>query len=190
MKKALLASLIIAGMVMANTTTVQAWSGKKGGCMKCASKAEKCKISKLKKKVKPLWKNQAELGITDDQLKQIKEIKHAAIKEMIQLKADKDIIMVDLKSAMKSPSINVGQVNSMIDAKYATKVKTAKTFVKALADIQQVLTEEQRVKWLEMCKKCCSSGDCGGKCGKGGGNYCPITGKPMHGKGSAKGSMK
>jgi len=191
MKKVLLSGIIITGLIMANPVMIEACQkGATSSCAKCAAKASQYKISKLKKKVTMLWTNQDALEITDDQMAKIKDIKHAAIKELIRLKADKDVVMVDLKSAMWEESMDLGAVNKLIDTKYAAKKKSSKTFVKAINDIQKVLTDKQRAAWKAMAiaqkmgKSSCS------KCNaKSSGNFCPLTGKSLDGKGS-KGSIK
>lgn len=191
MKKFLMVAALMTGLIFLNSTLATAGGHKKSGCAKCEAKAEQCKVSKLKKKVTPLWKNQAMLGISDEQMDKIGDIKHKAMKELIQLKADKDVIMVDVKTEMWAESIDVGAVNNLIDSKYASKKKAAKVFVKAIADIQQVLTEEQRAKWRNMskCSKCAQGSSCA-KCAASGGKVCPLTGKVLDEKGSPKGSMK
>ncbi len=176
-------------------------------CKKCDT-AQKSKIDKLKGKAKMLWLHKDELGLTKEQMSQLKEIKHSAIKDIIRLQADVDVAKVDIDGEMWSEQIDTAKVNRLIDTKYGAKTNIAKTYVKALADMQKVLSEEQRGAWLQMrawkkmnksdCGKCDKSGcsDCakkGGKCdkcSKGKPGFCPITGKPLSGdKGSMKGSM-
>ncbi|MCA9393008.1 MAG: Spy/CpxP family protein refolding chaperone [Candidatus Omnitrophica bacterium] len=176
-------------------------------CKKC-DKAEKCKIAKLKDTAMMLWKHKDALGLTDEQMKDLKKIKHAAIKDMIRLQADVDITKVDINAAMWDAQIDPGKVSKLIDTKYGSKSNIAKRYVQALADMQSVLTDDQRATWLEMrmwkkmSKSCCGKqkGGCdmcekmGGKCAKCSkktpDGICPITGKPLvQDKGSMKGSM-
>ncbi|VAX38173.1 hypothetical protein MNBD_UNCLBAC01-595 [hydrothermal vent metagenome] len=153
MKKVLL-GMMIAGLIVANPVFVQACSKeKKSECKKSGSKESTCKISKLKAKVKILWVNKDEFKITDDQLTKIKDIKHEAIKKLIQLKADKDVVMVDLKSAMWSDIIDVDTVNKLIDTKYAAKIKASKMYIMAISAIQNVLSADQRAQWKANCAK-------------------------------------
>lgn len=183
-----------------------------GKCQKCP-KSQKTKIEKLKGKAMMLWKHKDVLDLTDDQMKELKKIKHAAIKDMIRLQADVDVTKVDITAAMWEEQIDTGKVNKLIDTKYGAKNNIAKTYVKALADMQRVLTDEQRATWLQMRmwkkmnKSCCGKSGCSkgksdcGKCEKMGGmcdkcskkskeGFCPITGKPLSkDKGSMKGSM-
>jgi len=191
MKKFLMAGVLITGLVMANPAIVLACPQQKEQCVKCEAKAQQCKISKLKKKVKALWAHKDVLGVNEDQLAKIKDIKHKAIKELIQLNADKEIVMVDLESAMRGDLIDIAVINKLIDAKYTAKNKTAKTYVKAISDIQKVLSKEQRALWKEMCAKSELGGSECAKCAASSeGKICPLTGKSLDGKGSPKGSMK
>lgn len=203
MKKRLTTLTLIALAVLSVSVlhALPAYAG--GKCMKC-EEAKKCKIYKLKQKAKMLWEHKDALGLTPEQLGQLKEIKHAAIKDMIRLKADVDVIKVDIDSEMWAEQIDAGKVSRLIDGKYDAKNKIAKTYVQALADMQKVLTDEQRTAWLEMRMwKKMNKSECGGKCGgcgkadckkcmnKGKPGFCPITGKPLNtDKGSMKSSMK
>ena len=152
---------------------------KKGHCMKCEMKEKECKITKLKKKAKLLWEHQEKLEITSAQLEKIKNIKHAAIKKMIQDKANIDIVKVDLESELYQDRMNLDDVNTLISKKYSAKEEYAKTFVKAVSEIQNVLNDGQRKKWKELIKMHKKKdADCP-KCKDGDGKYCPITGKPL-----------
>jgi Spy/CpxP family protein refolding chaperone len=187
--KKLLLGLLIAGFVLTNTPISMACSkGKASSCATCQYKAKTCKITKLKSKTSLLWTNQECMAITDEQLEKVKVIKHKAIKELIQLKADVDIIKVDVTSLLYADSMDLSKVNKLIDAKYSKKNKTAKTYVKAVSDIQKILTEEQRAKWQSSCSK--GSSDCAKCASSSGPKICPITGKTLGDKGSSKGSMK
>lgn len=191
-KKIIFTAVLTFGLILASSQLSFA-SGHKSSCSKCEAKEQACKITKLKKTLKTLWKHEESMGITQEQMEKIKDIKHKAVKEMIQLTADKDIIYVDLKSAMWKEKINVSEINKLIDQKYAVKVKLAKKYVKAIGDVQDVLTEEQRAHWMEIAKAKKKGWSSCSKCekgSKGGGKYCPITGKKMSHKGSMKGSMK
>lgn len=181
MKRMLLSGMLVVGMVMAYPFAVQAYSGE--GCYKCAEKGKAAQITKLKKKVGMLWENQEALKITEKQMMAIKDIKHAAIKQLIQYQADKEIVMVDLKSKMREDIIDVDAVNPLIDAKYTAKIRSAKTYARALSDIQNVLDEGQREQWKELFKAFGPS-KCQGKCQNlrgshyaGEKKFCPVSGK-------------
>ena len=123
-----------------------------------------------------------------------------AFKEAIKIaKAEIDVIKVDVKTAMWKEKIDLAEVNKLIDKKYNAKAKLAKTYVKAVSDIQGVLSAEQLSQLHEMkvqakltkdCKKCGHDKKCTKCAAKSGGKFCPITGKPLDTAGYDKGSMK
>ena len=182
MKKLLLSGLVISGLIMASPAIVSACPQEKSPCSKCAEKAKTCKILKLKAKAKLLWENQESLGIKDDQLEKIKDIKHAVIKELIQLKANREIVMVDLKSMLYEDLIDIDAANKLIDAKYDAKKSEAKAFTKAISDIQQVLSKDQRTQWKDLIKKSTDKPFCAKCAAAGGGKFCPLTGKKLDAK--------
>jgi len=177
MKKLLVSGLVISGLIMASPTALLAGGHGGSKCYKSSQKESSCKSSKLKKKLKTLWANKDALELKDKQLDKIADIKHTALKDLIQLKADKEIVAVDIKTAFWADSIDLNKVNDLIDKKYAAKAKTAKVFAKALSDVQKVLTIKQNEQWKEiMLKAYLSKGRCS-KCASA--KFCPLTGKPM-----------
>jgi len=187
-KRILFLTLILAGAFMLAAIDASACTA----CHKKESDQNECKMAKLKSVGKLLWSNKDFLGLTEEQLNKIKDIKHSGLKDLIRLNAEVEVLEIDLQSEMWEPQIAVETVNGLLDQKFAVKNKIAKTFVQAVADMQQVLSEEQRGKALKLAKqakedkeKCgkfacgkCSKSDCG-KCPKtaDGEKFCPITGK-------------
>lgn len=163
-----------------------------GACESCYKKQterNECKRAKLESIGGMLWSNKDYLGLTEEQLELLKDIKHTAIKDMIRLNAEVDVVEVDLKSEMWKPMIALDRVNGLLDQKFDAKIKISKTFVKAVADMQQVLSEDQRAKAFKLAMKSKMMGEdgaCpmkfdGGKGPKmqGGAKVCPITGIPL-----------
>jgi len=193
MKKLTLAVMLVFGLMLGNPTGAQA-------CPKCSQDSGKnaCKIAKLKKEAVLLLTHKEHLALTDEQTNKIKDVKHQAMKDIIQQNANIDVIMIDVQSAMWKEKIDLEQVNKLIDSKYGAKVKIAKAYVKAVSDIQSVLNDEQRKKVQEIKTSVALSGNCPVKgcasCrGASDGSICPITGKPIGPKGQgyqAKGSTK
>ena len=176
MKKLFMTGLIITGLAFTGASMAWAYPQGQSMCSKCAEKAKTCKVTKLKNKAKILWENKEELGLKEDQLDKIKDIKHAAIKGLIQRKADLDIVMVDLNSAKHADAMDVQAVNTLLDAKYDVKKETAKAYVKAVSDIQQVLSKDQHSQWKELMKKAKHERECA-KCPYKSGKYCPFAEK-------------
>lgn len=100
-----------------------------------------------------ILKSQEELGLSDEQVKKIKDLKMLVKKDLIRKKADIDILAIDIKSAMREDVIDVNAVNALIDKKYEIKKEKAKSLVAALAVLKTLLTEEQRKKLKTLCGK-------------------------------------
>jgi len=103
-----------------------------------------------------ILENQEELEISDEQAKKIKDLKIKAKKDMIRIKADIDVIALDIKQETWKDVINIKAVNSLIDKKYDLKKAKAKSSVAACAELKSILTEEQKkaLKALKKTKKC------------------------------------
>lgn len=191
MRKSILSFLLVVAFASAALLAGDAYAGKGPGCghkdkcMKCAMQAKECMATQLKDKVGLLMDHKQMLGINDKQVADIKAAKKAAIKELIQRKADVDIIMVDAKSEMYKDMMDLAAINGLIDQKYAAKAAYAKAYVKGISDIQQVLSPDQRAKWKAIVKEAEESEDCGACAGKKG-KVCPITGKSLGDKDSKK----
>ena len=77
---------------------------------------------KLFKKLHMIYNHQDELGISDEQLAKIKELKIALKKDLIQRQADVDLLKIDIRSALYEDEVNLEEVNKLIDQKYEIKV--------------------------------------------------------------------
>ena len=108
---------------------------------------------KIVQKAMMILANEDELGLTEDQVKKIKDLKHKAMKDMIRMDADIDVLAVDLKSAMYEDPMDIAAVNKMIDSKYDLKKQKAKAVVAACADLRNILTEEQKTKMKAIMKE-------------------------------------
>jgi hypothetical protein len=198
MRKLLIATVLLSSIALAGPTLSYA---KHGGdnCQKCE---QKCKASKIKKELKDIWKHNDLLNLTKDQMTKLKDIKHSAIKNIIKLTADVDIITVDLKSEMWEATHNQSALTKLVAKKYDAKEKIAMEYIKAISDINATLTEDQRNTLLEIkvnkyingdclicaskskCSKCTATTKCAKCAAKSGAKICPLTGKTLESKGS------
>ncbi len=126
----------------------------------CAFSGEKTKGhckgfgEKFFSKAHLILKNKEELGLSDKQVKEIKDLKIKTKKDLIRKKAEIDIVALDIKAAMWGKKIDTGAINSLIDKKYDLKKEKAKSLVGACAAIKGILTEEQKDKLKDLWKKC------------------------------------
>ena len=100
-----------------------------------------------------LIKNQEELGLTDEQIKKVKDLKIATKKGVIKKKADIEILSLDIKAALWEDVVDLNALNALIDTKYELKKEKTKSLVAAYVELKGVLTEEQKAKLKDLCKK-------------------------------------
>ncbi len=168
-----LAALLVLGLT-ASPVLAGGSSCGKGGWGKAAME------DKVLKKIKLIWANQDELKVTDAQMAKIKDIKLKLKKDMIKYTANIDLVKVDVKAKLYDDPVDVAAVNALVDKKYAAKAEKAKASIAAYADLQKVLSAEQKDMLKSLYKH--EKGECGCGQGKGmmGGKKCPMMKGPMH----------
>ena len=90
------------------------------------------------------------LGLSDEQVQAIHEIKIATKKQVIKSNADIEIIKLDIKVLLYKNPIDVETVSGLIDRKYSAKKKKAKALVLHLANLKAALSETQYLQLKEI----------------------------------------
>jgi len=108
-----------------------------------------CK-EKIFLKAHKILKNKEELGLSDEQVQKIKDLKISAKKDLIRKEAEIDILKVDIKSEMYKDTIDVAAVNAFIDKKYDLKKEKTKSLIAAFVALKNILTEDQKKKLKEI----------------------------------------
>ena len=148
-RKTVLAALLVLALVL-SVTVLDAYAyGDKG-----AKGHRKGLAEKFFFKVHMILKNRDELGLSDKQAKDIKDLKIKTKKDLIRKKAEIDILALDIKAAMWGKEIDTNAVNKLIDAKYDLKKAKAKSLVGAYAAVKGILTDGQKAKLKSIWKKC------------------------------------
>lgn len=107
-----------------------------------------------------ILKSKDELGLSDRQITQIKELKINTKKDLIRKNAEIDILAIDIKQAIWQDPIDTDAVGKLIDKKYDLKKEKTKSVVKAYAALKGILTEEQKAKLKDLRKKDKKNGKC------------------------------
>jgi len=109
---------------------------------------------------KVLWKahfflkNQDELKLSDEQIRQIKDLKVSVKKDLVKRGAEIDLMKIDIKSALYEDTINREAINKLIDKKYDLKRSKAKYLVGQYVALKSILTDEQTKEVKALWKKC------------------------------------
>ncbi len=101
-------------------------------------------------KVYFLFQNKAELGLTEDQLNQIKDIKFDVKRMMIDTEAKKDLAMLDINQELHKDQPDVNKIDSFIDQKHTAKAAFTKNLVRSILNTKAILTPEQQAKAKEL----------------------------------------
>lgn len=122
----------------------------------CKSKGGGFK-EKVSRKACFLLKNKEELGLSDKQVQEIKELKLNAKKDTIKKNAEIEVLALDIKAGLHKGTADSAALDKLIDAKYKLKAEKAKSVVGAYAALKGVLTKPQKEKMKELFKKCAVS---------------------------------
>jgi hypothetical protein len=88
----------------------------------------------------------AELGLSDDQAKQLTQIFSQATKARIKERADLQIADFELGEMLEADAVNMGQVESQLKAIEGLRTTLRLSLIKAHAQAKGILTPEQRQK--------------------------------------------
>jgi len=105
------------------------------------------------KKLKMLVRHSKELGLTDEQVEKIAEIKRNLRKDRITLKAQIKVLDVDIRALAKKDTVDVEKIRPLIEKKYEAKKELGLKDIVALADAKKVLTPEQLKKAKELARE-------------------------------------
>lgn len=144
-------------MLFGITSSVVSFAGcpssGKGECgteKKCEKSSEcdgQCPIlSKLLKKADFFLDNQTEIGLSDEQVKQIKDLQLWGKKQAIMGEAGMKTMALEVKSKLSEKKIDVDALNAMIDQGMAEWGKSAKETLNNYVKLKAILSEEQMEK--------------------------------------------
>ncbi|MBU1061454.1 MAG: hypothetical protein KJ957_02085 [Candidatus Omnitrophica bacterium] len=100
-----------------------------------------------------ILKGQEELGLSDEQVVKIKDLKIETKKELIRKEAELDILALDIETELQKDTVNRDVVDKLIDRKYDIKKEKAKFLVNAYATLKGLLTTQQKDKMKELWKE-------------------------------------
>ncbi len=115
-------------------------------------------------------KNADKLGLTEEQIGQLKKIHNEQLKKLIMLKAEVKVIDVDLSAELEKDVPNLDRVEKLLKKQEELKTKYRLELVRAKVESSKILTKEQRKKLKTLMKGGMMGGMKGGKKGgmKGG----------------------
>lgn len=93
------------------------------------------------------------LGLSEEQVRAVRSLKMEVKKRLIQDEAQVETLAVDLHSLFYEDTVDLEQVNPLIDKKFEIKREKAKFVAGAIAKLKAILSDEQRQTLKGLWKK-------------------------------------
>lgn len=154
-KKSIIVLLVMMFLLLSSflSTSYAYEYGKGKGCQYGKGQHKKSLDDKILYKAHFYLENKEKLGLTDEQITAIKDLKLKVKKSLVMMEAEIEVAALDTKAALYKDSINLESVNTLIDNKYELKKAKAKSLVAAYAELKSILTEKQKAKLKELYKE-------------------------------------
>ncbi len=95
------------------------------------------------KKAHFILENKEVLGLAEDKVADIKNLKLETKKALIKQKAEIEVVSLDIKSMAHDYPMDVKAVNTLVDQKYELKKAMEKSVVGAISKLKETLTKDQ-----------------------------------------------
>jgi Spy/CpxP family protein refolding chaperone len=105
---------------------------------------------KIEHKVHFMKMHQEDIGLTDEQIETIIDLKRQAKKSAIIKGAEAEVLGIDFKAEMYNYPVDEAKMNAILDQKYEVKKSKTKELITIYAGIRNMLTEEQNDKMKEI----------------------------------------
>ena len=146
MNKKIMVTMTVIFVLMFGVVTLEAHAKTKGHGWNLEKKFS-CKTHLI-------LKNTEELGLSDKQVEEIKDLKIATKKDLIRKSAEIDIAALEIKAKMWADPMDTDAINKLVDKKYDLKKEKTKSLIAAYATLKGTLTDGQKTKLKEVFKKC------------------------------------
>lgn len=147
--------LFLGVAVLLNSTAFAYHSNGPHGGEECSRMMHKekspCPIAnKFMMKTRFLLELKTDIGLTEDQVKAIKDLKLQVEKDSIRQNADMKTFMLDLHSKLVEDTVDVKETSYLIDKGFAAASTAAKLNLEAYAKLKSLLSSEQIAKMKEL----------------------------------------
>ena len=140
--KKILAVAVLSVFLVGGSQAVSFAGGHCGKSSSCSGAKHKM-CDKFFWKLKKLMVWQDDLGLSAEQVEQLKALKWSTKRAAIEHKAQADMLKVDIKSELYKDAIDLDKVNTLIDEKYEVKKAKSKLFARGFAEMKSILGPEK-----------------------------------------------
>ena len=99
-----------------------------------------------------ILENHEELGLTDVDVKKVRDLKIGTKKSLIRNRAEVELLMVDIISSLYQEKPDISTINKLIDKKFEIKKAGMKKLIAAFVGIKKLLSKEQMKQMKAICK--------------------------------------
>ena len=99
-----------------------------------------------------ILENHEELGLTDVDVKKVRDLKIGTKKSMIRNRAEVELLMVDIISSLYQEKPELSAINRLVDKKFEIKKAGMKKLIAAFVGIKKLLSKEQMKQIKAICK--------------------------------------
>ena len=99
-----------------------------------------------------ILENHEELGLTNVDVKKIRDLKIGTKKGLIRNTAEAELLMVDIISSLYQDKPNISEINKLVDKKFEIKKAGMKKLIAAFVGIKKLLSKEQMKQMKAICK--------------------------------------
>jgi len=99
-----------------------------------------------------ILENHEELGLTDENVKKIRDLKISTKKSLIRNTAEAELLTLDIMVNLYAEKPEISEINKLVDKKFDVKKVGMKKVIAAFVGIKKMLSEEQIKKMKAICK--------------------------------------
>ena len=99
-----------------------------------------------------ILENYEELGLTDVDVKKVRDLKIGTKKSLIRNRAEVELLMVDIISSLYQEKPDTSAINKLVDKKFEIKKAGMKKLIAAFVGIKKLLSKEQIKQVKTICK--------------------------------------
>ena len=99
-----------------------------------------------------ILENHEELGLSEESVKKVRDLKIGTKKSMIRNRAEVELLMVDVISSLYQEKPEISEINKLIDKKFEIKKAGMKKLIAAFVGIKKLLSKEQMKQIKAICK--------------------------------------
>ena len=99
-----------------------------------------------------ILENHEELGLSDEAVKKVRDLKIGTKKSLIRNRAEVELLMVDVISSLCQEKPDISAINKLIDKKFDIKKAGMKKLIASFVAVKKLLSKEQIKQVKAICK--------------------------------------